>query len=178
MKKILALLLFCSQFQAMAQENPREPLWGPLQSLVGQWRGHETGVAGEGKGERVYEFILGGRYLLSKNISRFEPQERNPKGEVHQDWAIFSYDQNRDALIAREFNSEGFVNRLVQDKQASDESSLVFVSEASENAPPGLRARLTLRIKSRDELEEIFEIALPGKDFAVFLRNYWTRWRE
>ena len=77
---------------------------------------------------------------------RFEPQEKNPEGEVHEDWAFFSFDQNRNSLVMRQFNVEGFVNRYVLDSLSSDGSRLILISENSENAPPGLMARYTLEI--------------------------------
>jgi len=54
-------------------------------------------------------------------------------------------------------------------------TKMIFVSEASENAPPGLRARLTYEKVSDDEFNEIFELAMPGKDLQVMIRNRWTR---
>ena len=169
----LALLAAVVALNVIAQEPA--PGLSPLVSLVGEWNGHETGAAGVGKGSRSYKFVLGGRYLHSRNTSRFAPQEKNPKGETHEDWTIFSFDRSRRRIIARQFNSEGFVNHLVQDLSNGDPRTLVFVSESSENAPPGLRARLTYLLRSDAALEEVFELAMPGKDFVVYLRNSWKR---
>ena len=52
----------------------------------------------------------------------------------------------------------------------------MFTTEAIENIPPGWRARETYVIGA-DRLEEIFELAEPGKDFAVYSRNRLTRAR-
>ena len=101
------LVSFAARSTATAQES--EDPWSAFRFLVGSWDGQETGAAGIGKGDRTYEFIMGGKYLLHRNTSKFEPQARNPDGEVHENWAIFSYDENRGRLALREFHIEGFV---------------------------------------------------------------------
>ena len=50
----------------------------------------------------------------------------------------------------------------------ADDETIVFVSEAIENIPPGYRARETYTIVSRDEFTERFDIAEPGKDFELY----------
>lgn len=49
--------------------------------------------------------------------------------------------------------------------------TLVFVTEAIENIPPGFRARETYLLRGADELEEVFELAEPGKEFEVYSRT-------
>ena len=116
-----------------------------------------------------------GTYLYIKNTSTFEPQEKNPKREVYEDWTIFSCDQNRKKFAVREFNIEGYVNQFTLETLSKDNRNFVFVLESSENAPPGLRARLTYEIKNENEFIEIFEIAMPGGDFSEWLKNYRRR---
>ena len=157
-----------------AQQTNSEDVWKPFRYFAGSWDGHETGKVGIGKGERTYRFILGTKYLFSNNRSTFEPQEKNPKGEVHQDWTFFSYDRLAATYVMRQFNSEGFVNRFRLEGGTADKR-LVFVSQASENAPPGLRARLTYEIKDNKRFTETFELAMPGRDFELLLTNHWTR---
>jgi hypothetical protein len=43
------------------------------------------------------------------------------------------------------------------------------------NIPAGFRARETYVFSGSDQLEEIFEIAEPGKDFEVYSRSRLTR---
>ena len=69
------------------------------------------------------------------------------------------------------------VFHCLMDTLSSSESKLVFSSISSENAPPGLRARVIYRIKNEKEFEETFELAMPGKDYQLFLTNYWKRKR-
>jgi hypothetical protein len=150
-------------------------LWEPFIFFLGSWSGHETGKAGIGKGSRTYQFIMDSTYIFAKNISRFEPQEKNPKGETHEDWAFISYDNNRKKFVLREFNIEGFVNHYVLDSLSDDHKTFIFVSESSENAPSGLKARLTYKIENDDAFVEIFELAFAGKDFSEWLKNFWRR---
>ena len=62
----------------------------------------------------------------------------------------------------------------VQDLEAKP-GTLAFTSEAIENIPPGYRARETYLLHSPDEFEEVFEMAEPGKEFAVYSRTKLTR---
>ena len=84
--------------------------------------------------------------------------------------SMISYDTARKLFVFRQFHTEGFVNTYVQ-QPATDEKTIVFVSEAIENIPAGYRARETYTILSRDEFTERFEIAEPGKDFELYLRG-------
>jgi len=173
MYKILVILLILTLF-INAQETEVN-IYEPFDIFIGSWIGDETGKAGIGKGERTYEYLFGRKYILSKNISRFEPQEKNPDGETHHDWAFLSYDENRKNFVLREFHSEGFINQYVLDSLSSDHRTIIFISENIENAPEGMRARMVFKIESKDAFTELFEIAMPGKDFTIFLRNFWRR---
>jgi len=175
-KIILAVLSvsFLAAGSIRAQEDP----WAPLQFLVGSWVGEETGAAGAGKGDRVYEFIFEGKFLHARNTSRFPPQEKNPDGEVHMDWSFFSHDGLRDRIVLREFHIEGFVNQYILVPPEGDGNRLVFISESVENFPPGGRVRLTLTKIDENAFHEVFELAGPGEDFTVLLENRWTRKTE
>jgi hypothetical protein len=178
MKKVISLSLLILTTFLFAENDPDSTSKNILQYFVGSWTGVETGKAGIGKGERVYQFILDGNYLFHKNTSTFEPQEKNPDGEVHQDWAFYSFDKIRQKYILREFHSEGFVNQYVLDSLSTDNKTMIFVSEAIENIPPGWRARVSFRIQNEDGFHETFELAAPEKDFSIFLENKWTRVNE
>ena len=161
---------------ASAQEPQESAIpWGWLSDLVGAWAGEETGRAGTGRGERRYEMILGERYVFADNVSRFDPQEQNPRGETHGDWAIFSYDQAREKLILREFHSEGYVIEYVAEGESGHGAPLIFVSERVENAPAGTRARYSLTPQSDGSFVEKFEVAFPGQELQTFLENRWRR---
>jgi hypothetical protein len=101
-------------------------------------------------------------------------QEKNPAGEVHEDVGLFSFDKARKKIVFRQFHTEGFVNQYVADGDAKA-GTLVFTTEAIENIPAGWRARETYILTGTDQLEEVFELAPPGKDFELYSRNRLTR---
>jgi hypothetical protein len=70
-----------------------------LKFLVGDWRGTVQGEPGRGTGERHYEFVLRGTFLRATNKSVYPQQEKNPKGEVHEDLGLYSYDDKRRKFI-------------------------------------------------------------------------------
>jgi hypothetical protein len=155
-----------------AQAPPPDPL-AKVSGLVGRWTGTSEGEPGRGTVERDYERALDGRFIRVRNRSTYPPQEKNPKGETHQDEGLFSYDRSRSVIVFRQFHSEGFVNQYIEDAG----TPLSFTSEAIENIPAGYRARETYTMHGADELEEVFEIAEPGKPFAVYSRTRLTRVR-
>lgn len=144
--------------------------FAPIATLLGKWAGTGEGQPGKAIVEREYERVFGTRFIRVRNRSTYAPQEKNPKGEVHQDEGFFSFDRGRKRLVFRQFHVEGFVNQYVEDARPTP-SSIVFVSEAIENIPPGYRAKETYVIHGPDDIEEVFEMAEPGKDFAVYSRT-------
>lgn len=160
-----------------AQESgPKADRFGALRFLAGMWRGDQAGQPGQGTAERTYRFILNDRFLQETNTSTYPPQEKNPKGEVHHHMSMISYDSGRKLFVLRQFHTEGFVNTYVQEP-STDDKKIVFVSEAIENIPAGYRARETYTIVSRDEVIERFEVAEPGRDFALYSEAHLKRIR-
>lgn len=138
----------------------------PLARLVGRWTGTSEGQPGKGQVERQYERVPRSRFIQVRNRSTYPPQEKNPKGETHEDIGFFSFDRTRKRIVFRQFHVEGFVNHYVLDP-SSTVDRVVFVSESIENIPQGFRARETYVFTASDQVEEIFEMAEPGKDFAA-----------
>ena len=151
---------------AAAGEQSPSPL-SPIQTLIGKWEGTSEGDPGNGTVTREYRLILGNRFIEEINRSVYPAQAKNPTGEVHEHRSIFSYDRARKTIVFRQFHLEGFVNQYTLQPVTKPET-LVFVSEAIENIPSGYRARETYTFISTKEFEELFEIAEPGKDFAVY----------
>jgi hypothetical protein len=171
--QLLLTLLLCVTIKAQTAQQP--DVWEPLKYFVGSWESAAKGQPGNGKVEREYQFVLNGKYLQAKNKSTYPPQEKNPKGEVHEDWGLFSYDRSRKQFILRQFHVEGFVNQYALDRAASNDKTLVFVTESIENIPAGWRARESYRILNSDEFVETFELAGPGKEFEVYSENRFKR---
>jgi hypothetical protein len=58
--------------------------------LVGRWTGISEGQPGKGQVERQYERVLGSTFIQVRNRSIYPPQEKNPKGETHEDIGFFN----------------------------------------------------------------------------------------
>jgi len=163
------LTLIC--LAGAVSSQPQPPPWKPFQFFAGEWEGEGQGQSGVSKVERRYEFVLNGRFLEVRNKSVYAPQEKNPKGEVHEDRGLFSFDRGRKAYVFRQFHVEGFVNQFALPAAEAEAPSRTFVSESIENIPPGWRAKETYQIVNENEFIEIFELAGPGKDFEVYTRS-------
>ena len=56
----------------------------PLTFLLGPWEGTSDGQPGTGRLQREYSHVLNARFIQAHNQSVYQPQEKNPKGEVHE----------------------------------------------------------------------------------------------
>jgi len=137
--------------------------------LIGRWEGTSDGQPGKGAVHREYTRVLNSRFIRVRNRSQYPAQDRNPKGEIHEDEGWFSVDRARKRLVLRQFHVEGFVNQYVEDADSSP-SKVVFTTESIENIPSGWRARETYLVHGPDEFEEIFELAESGKPFELYSR--------
>ena len=159
----------------LAQQPAADNL-APIAPLLGRWTGTSEGQPGKGTVERDYERALGSRFIRVRNRSTYPPQDKNPKGEIHEDEGFFSFDRARKRLVFRQFHVEGFVTTYLHDLDAKP-GTVSFTTEAIENIPPGWRARETYILHGPDDLEEIFELAEQGKDFALYSRSRLKRAR-
>ncbi len=163
--------------QETAPAAPKPDPWAPVRFLLGEWEGAAQGKPGSGTVVRSYAFVLNNRYIEVRNQSTYPPQAKNPKGEVHHDWGMISFDRGVKKLVLRQFNIEGFVNHYVLDSVSADGRTVVFVTAAIENIPPGWRGRETYTRVNDDEFTEKFELAEPGKDFAPYSESRFRRKR-
>ena len=130
---VAALSLVGAELPKPAEkENP----WKPLRALIGKWEGDVNGEPGSGKAQREYEFIMNNRFMQVRNKSTYPPQEKNPKGETHEDVGFFSYDKAAKKLMLRQFHIEGFVNQFALDTVSDEGRTIVFISTAIENIAP------------------------------------------
>ena len=72
--------------------------------------------------------------------------------------------------MLRQFHIEGFVNQFKLDSISPDRKTIAFITESIENIPKGFRAKETYRVISDNEMEEIFELAEPNKDFTLYTK--------
>lgn len=145
--------------------------WAALRLLQGTWHGEVTGRLGRGTALRRYEFLFDDRYLVARHSSIRLPQQPTPEGDDHRELAVYSYDRDRETVVLREFNVEGYVLQYTCKVQQLD---LVCTSEGVENGA-GMRARLTVRIEDRYRFEEVFELASSGEEPGYLLTVRWTR---
>ncbi len=169
----LAVLLSVQAGLLGAQPARTPDVWRPVRFLLGTWKGEVTGQPGKGTSQREYRFVLNGRFLEVHNKSAYTPQPANPKGEVHEDWGMISYDRSRKVHVLRQFHVEGFVNQYAA--ESPHNGVLRFTSESIENIRPGIRARETYTALGPDEFIERFEIAEPGKDFELYSETRFHR---
>lgn len=167
-------LLLVTLPAAAADEAKPDP-WAPVRFLVGRWEGTTQGEPGSGTVVRTYEFVLGNRFVHERSVSTYPPQEKNRRGEVHEHWSFLSYDRSRQALVLRQFHTEGFVNQYSCKTTNAAAKQVVFESEAFENLPGGWRAREIYDLVGPDEFTETFQLAEPGKDFQTYSRNHFKR---
>jgi hypothetical protein len=103
----LALLArFAAAAAAQAPAKKPSP-WEPLRFFVGSWTGIGNGQPGTSSVEREYSFALNDRFLEVRNKSTYLPQEKNPKGEVHEDRGFVSWDRARRRFVFRHSTSRG-----------------------------------------------------------------------
>lgn len=170
MIKNVLLLILISASLAWGQTNKQDSTWLPLKHFIGNWKGNGTGESGPGRYERSYQFILNNSFIEIRNKSTYPPNDKHPKGEVHEDLGYFIYDRNKHTFLLRQFHVEGFVNDYVLDSISQDKKTLVFATSAIVNIPDGWQAKETYRLLSHNEFEEIFELAPPGKPFYIYSR--------
>ena len=75
------------------KQSDRPDPFKPLRMFIGKWEGDSKGQPGIGKMEREYSFVLKDRFIQISNKAVYAPQEKNPKGEVHEDLGFFGYDK-------------------------------------------------------------------------------------
>lgn len=149
------------------QTTPPADRFEPFRFFLGKWEGEGQGKPGKSRVTREYTLVLDGRFIEVRNRSLYAPQEGNP-GEDHRDVGYMSFDAARNKHVLRQFHVEGFVNQYVHDSTSEDGKTIVFVTEAIENIPPGWRARETYSLQAPNELIERFELAEPGKEFELY----------
>ena len=137
------------------------------------------GEPGKGAYERSFEFILNSNFLEIRNKATYPPSPHNKNmGEVHEDIGYLSYDGSRKIFILRQFHKEGFVNQYRLDSISPDKKTLVFITEAIENIPPGWKAKETWQVSGENTFSETFELAESGKEFNVYTRVKFSKYKQ
>jgi hypothetical protein len=180
MRNVLIFSFGCGLALGLLEAGSPKPVekidpWKPLRALIGKWEGDVNGEPGAGKAEREYVFVMNNRFIHVRNKSTYPPQQKNPKGEMHEDTGFFSYDKAVKKLMLRQFHIEGFVNQFALHNVSDDGRTIVFISTAIENIAPGWRARETYQILSENEFIETFALAEPNREFATYSEAHFRR---
>ena len=101
--------------------------------------------------------------------------KENPKGYVHEDFGVISYDKSRKIFVFRQFHIEGFVNQYILESISPDGKTIVFITETIENIPKGWRGRETYTVNEGKVLSEVFDLAEPNKDFELYTKASFIR---
>src|SRR5512143_3004984 len=99
MRNLTWIVVLCTPMLLGGEASDRDVHWDRLKFFVGRWQGTSQGEPGHGKGQRDYEFVLRGKVLQLKNKTVYPPQEKNPKGETHEDLGLFTYDSHRKKFV-------------------------------------------------------------------------------
>jgi hypothetical protein len=164
----LAVLVFATSLQAA---EPKADGLAELRWMVGEWRGVGQGDPGTSGSERHIDSYLDAKYVRSQGRSVYPKQEKNPKGEIHAQLDLWSYDKARGCIVLRQFDTLGFVGTYVLDKVASGPDRWVLAAESLENVPKGWRARYVFTRKSDDEYHEMLELDRDGKGFQPYVTS-------
>ncbi len=166
MKKIMILICFLIIAMLLfGQGNPLER----INFIIGNWSGTGSGFGNEASViESKFQYIMDKKYIEVINDSKFEPTDKKPEGEHHIDKGFISFDMIRKAIVFRQFNNEGYVNQYVLNDSLSTETILIFETENIENFMPGGKARWTIKRISDDQIETVFDVYFPGKDYTCF----------
>ena len=175
MKKSLILSVLLIPLFSFAQQDQTANPWDHLRFLEGIWEGTGDGMSGISSVIQEYQFVLNGQFLRMTTKSIFRPQEKNPGGEVHEDFGVFSFDSSRKVFVLRNFYVEGFVNQYLFNPESQNGNIIDFAIESVENAPPGTKAKLIFKKINEDKIEQSFHVAFPGQEFNCFSTNILQR---
>lgn len=175
MRKKFLLIILLLPVLLTAQTEKKQDIWESMKLFVGKWEGKGEGKSGVSKVTKDFQFVLNEKFLQLKTNAVFEPQEKNPKGEVHEDWGFFSFDQSRKKFVFRQFHVEAFIIQYILEEISNEGKTIVLKSEHIENGPPGLEAKLIYKFIDDDTLEEGFYLGFAGKDLDCYITNLLKR---
>ncbi len=174
MKRVVCGALCCLVIAAAEARAESDP-WAALRVFTGEWHGSSVGKPGKGSSTREYHFVLGNQFLYQHDISTYEATSAASPGVNHEDLGYFSYDKVLQALVWRQFHSEGLVNEYRLASVSADGSRIEFVTTRIENLPAGWRAKKVYRVVSHDQVDEEFWLAGPGQELSLYTQTQLKR---
>ena len=146
-----------------------------LHFLVGEWRGVGDGKWGSSAAERQYKLVFGENFIRGHGRSVYPRQDKNREGEIHESLDMYSFDQQRQTVVLRQFDNEGFVTTYYLDLETGNPDLLIFESAQLENVPLGWKARVTFERKGTDEFHEYFHLDKATGTFERYITNRFLR---
>lgn len=171
MKKISIAFVLLFPFFLLARQVEKTDPWEHLRFLEGTWEGTGDGMSGVSSVVQKYSFVFNGQFLHMATKAVFEPQDKNPEGEIHEDFGVVSFDRSRNVFVLRSFYIEGFVNHYIFNPDSQNGNAIEFATESVENAPPGTKAKLIFIKINERKIEQSFHVAFPGQEFSCFSTN-------
>lgn len=154
----------------------QDALFARFQPLLGSWQGNGSGYGGSSStidaSFRPSESFI---KVIHHAVFKGEDGESAP---YHHDEGFISFDKNREQFVYRQFNSEGYINQYVLDKEESDDSTWVFIAESFENFDSEAKAVFRLVLGDNSELQTRFDLSLPGQKTMCIGKNTMHRKEE
>jgi hypothetical protein len=119
--------------------------------------------------------VLNEQFIQITDRAVYEPQEKNPQGEINKEIAFIIYDQNQQKHVLQEFHVEGYVNQYVLEDLEIESKKFVFTTEAIENMPPGWQARTIYEIFVERSVQGDLRPSGPSQEWICFMVNDFRR---
>jgi hypothetical protein len=166
-KRYIHLLLVIMIFpigRLAAQQPVKAADWSAWQFILGEWVGTGSGAPGQGTGSFTFSYDLEKRILVRKNHTEFPKTDKSP-AFTHEDLMIVYQENDRTKAVY--WDNEGHVINYIAGF-SQDGNKLYFTSEAAAQAP---RFRLVYEKLGDNKMNNVFEIAAPGKpdQFSKYL---------
>jgi len=164
MKRYLFVIILIIYFQsAYSQSNT----FYQFDFLIGNWVGSGVDID-KNKSEisASYSYTTGNTYIEVNHHSEIEKKNKKFKNEVHDDWGMISYDKQRGVYIYRQFNIEGYYNQFILIDSLSNENTIVFESEQTENFLAEGKFRLIVKKINNFEIETFLDLVSSGKEIS------------
>lgn len=163
----ILVITICTSHNSFSRNNNSDTAWSQWQSLVGTWKGTNSGEPGQGEGYFTFSFDLNENILMRKGHTVFPGHENQP-ARVHDDVLIIYKENSAIPDKAVYFDSEGYV--LHYNISYSDNGIIILKSVPEKDSPV---FRLTF-IKMDNTTTEIkFESAPPDnpENFTIHVEG-------
>lgn len=169
---VLVLLLATTDLLAQAPAAGEWKLFQEFSFLIGSWSG--SAESGGRIGGRVVSFGLevDGATLAYRATTFYPVKDSQPEAKS-EEVAHIVYDGAKGKYVALVvFSTKAWG---IFDAEIRPDGSIRFTSREMANLEAGVKSRWTLARKPDGALAEDLEVALPGKDFAPYVKATLTK---